>query len=533
MGVDEVVGCTLGTDSGQAMADTPSVDTFCNMQIVEEEWNAAMPNLQDFVRIPNLSVAYDPAWATNGLLEKVCDHVQTWVEAQGVKGLTVETLKDPGLSPFMIIEIPGTEGSTKAATTFVMYGHLDKQPHGPGWDADISPVGGLIKDGKLFGRGAADDGYAVYACVIAVKALQRQGIDHPRVVIIAECSEESGSPHLGHYMEKLADRIGTPSAVFCMDSLAEDYSTLWMTTSLRGVVSGSLEVSVLKDGLHSGFGGGIVPDPFRVARMLLERAEDTKTGEVLIPEMHTKVPVERQEAMKDLSDEIPRPDLQRKFAWQDGARPMNENEPLTMYRNNTWKPCMTVVGFEGLPVPERAGNVLNIKVKLQLSFRIPPLVDHNVAAQAVEKLFETDPPYGAKVTAKFVGHSANGWNCSELKPNIQLALNEAAKAYFNGKGFKSSGVGATIPLMNMLQDMFPDTSLIVTGTLGPGTNMHGPNEHLPIGYTKKVTAAIAMMMGNLKEDKASDSCEPPVKKRKAQYCFIRPDIPIGQCLCCL
>eukprot|EP00929_Paragymnodinium_shiwhaense_P062838 TRINITY_DN3138_c0_g1_i1.p1 TRINITY_DN3138_c0_g1~~TRINITY_DN3138_c0_g1_i1.p1 ORF type:complete len:551 (+),score=138.12 TRINITY_DN3138_c0_g1_i1:3-1655(+) len=522
------------------MAEAKEVDPAMTRRIVDEEWERALPNLQDFVRIPNLSTAYDPDWETNGLLDKACQHMTSWVKEQNIEGLKIETLKDPGYSPFMIIEIPGTKGSSKAATTFCMYGHLDKQPHGPGWDADIDPVGGMIRDGKLYGRGAADDGYAVYSCIIAVKALQKQGLPHPKMVIIAETSEESGSPHLGHYMEKLQDRIGTPAAVFCLDSVVENYDTMWMTTSLRGVVSGTVEVSVLKDGLHSGFGGGIVPDAFRVARMLLERAEDTQTGKVKVPEMYTKIPVERQEQMKSLAQLIPRADLNRRFAWVNGSRPMHETEPFNMYKANAWEPCMTVVGFEGLPVPQRAGNVLNAKLRLQVSFRIPPLVDQNKAAKAVEELFNKDPPYGASVTAKFVGHAAPGWNCPDFSPNLDEALQKACAAYFDGKKVASSGAGVTIPLMNMLSDMFPNSSLVCTGVLGPGTNMHGPNEHLPIEYTKKVTAAVAMTMGCLKTEQDSwpadiprpdQAREPP--RKKPRFCFTRPDLPVGQCLCCL
>eukprot|EP00930_Biecheleria_cincta_P005971 TRINITY_DN106941_c0_g1_i1.p1 TRINITY_DN106941_c0_g1~~TRINITY_DN106941_c0_g1_i1.p1 ORF type:complete len:531 (-),score=98.43 TRINITY_DN106941_c0_g1_i1:163-1713(-) len=516
------------------------MDPALNKRIVDEEWAAALPSLQDFVRIPNFSTAFDPEWKTNGLLEKACDFMQSWVLKQGIPDLKCEIMKDEGYSPFMIIEIPGTKGSSKAATTFCMYGHLDKQPHGPGWDPDIDPVGGMIRDGKLYGRGAADDGYAVYSCIIAVKALQRQGLPHPKMIIIAETSEESGSPHLGHYLEKLQDRIGTPEAVFCLDSVVENYETMWMTTSLRGVVSGTLEVSLLREGLHSGFGGGIVPDAFRVARMLLARAEDTETGRVKIPELFTKIPLERQEQMKSLAELIPRADLNRRFAWSNGAQPMNEKDPFAMYKANAWEPCMTVVGFDGLPVPERAGNVLNSKIRLQVSFRIPPLVDHQKAAKAVQELFTKDPPYGASVTAKFEGHSAPGWNCPEFSQNLDEALSAGCAAYFNGSKVKSAGGGVTIPLMNMLSDMFPNSSLVCTGVLGPGTNMHGPNEHLPIEYTKSVTAAVAMTMSCLKTARDSwpadiprpDTPRQPPKK-KPRFCFTRPDLPVGQCLCCL
>jgi len=514
-----------------------AMDAASTMKIVNEEWEAALPSLQDFVRIPNLSPNYDPDWATNGLLEKVTNHVADWVKAQKVEGCIVEVLEEAEYSPFLYVEVPATPGSDKVGTTFLMYGHLDKQPHGPGWDEGIEPTGALIKDGKLYGRGAGDDGYAVYGCIIALKALQKQGIAHPRIVILAETSEESGSCHLGHWVEKLADRIGEPNAVYCLDSGAEDYETLWMTTSLRGVVMGSLEVGVLTQGTHSGFGGGIAPDAFRVARQLLARVEDPVTGKILVPEMFTKIPVERQEQMKVLADKLGKPE--QKLSYRQGAL-SQYNEAFEQYRANTWEPCMAVVGWEGLPPLDRAGNVLHPFVKFKVSFRIPPLVDAVAAGKAVKAILEKDPPYGATVKADFgEGHVATGWNAPEPSPQLEDALSKACSLIFDGKEMGFVGVGGTIPLMNMLGEMFPDSDLLCTGVLGPGTNMHGPNEMLPIEYTKKVTACVALVMGLIQPAKSSLPEGVPVPevtrkpKTKRKFCFRQPEVPIGQCLCCL
>lgn len=229
---------------------------------------------------------------------------------------------------------------------------------------------------------------------------------------------------------------------------------------------------------------------------------------------------------------------------------------------------MTVVGFDGLPKPERAGNVLNSSVKMQISFRIPPLVDAALAAKAVKEAFEKDPPFGAKVTANFGrGHVADGWNAPESKAELTAAVDKACAAYFNGKQTGFVGVGGTIPLMNMLTQMFPDSSLLCTGVIGPGANMHGPNENLDIEYTKKVTASIAMVMGVMESaveeswpDDVPVPTDFPIRKRtdselqlrkrtgstlstrsslgtpsseKRRFCFRSPEVPIGQCACCL
>lgn len=514
------------------------MDAAANRKLVDEEWEAAIPSLQDFVRIPNLSVAFDPEWATNGLLDKAVDHMVEWVKSQNVPGCTVDKFKDDGFSPFMLAEIAATPSSGKEGITFLMYAHLDKMPHGPGWDEDIGPTSGLRRGDKIYGRGSGDDAYGVYASLIALKVLQRQGIAHPRIVIIAETCEESGSPHLGHYIEKLQHRIGSPTVVFCLDATAEDWSTMWLTSSLRGVCMGTLEVGILKTGLHSGFGSGIVPDAYRVARMLLARVEDTETGKIKLPELFTKVPVERQAQTKALASRLPTPHLIRGFAWRDGARPQHEGNPYAMYMANVWEPALTVTGIDGLPPTERGGNVLNPSVKMKLSFRLPPLVEGQTAKKAITEALEKDPPYGAHVKADFTSSVANGWNCKEFPPNLEDALQKACRANFDGREVAHAGMGGTIPLMDMLDKMFPEASLVVTGVLGPGTNMHGPNEYLPIDYTKKVTAAISMTMGTL-EPQATTSLvcgtwnPRPAKRQKPMYCFNYPEVPVGQCLCCL
>jgi len=546
--------------------ETGPVDAARNLQLVSEEWDLALPSLQQFIQIPNLTPAVDPAWASNGLLRRAADHVAAWVGAQGVAGCTVEVLEDEGLSPFLVVEIEGTKGSPKATETFLMYGHLDKQPHGKGWAAEGSepggPLSGTLREGphgqQLFGRGAADDGYAVYGCVIAAKALQRQGVDHPRMVILAECSEESGSPHLGHYVEKLSPRIGTPHTVYCLDSGCEDYTRLWMTTCLRGVVMGVLDVGVIEEGFHSGIGGGIIPDAFRIARQLLARVEDPATGCILLPELQTKIPLERQQMCKELAEQFGCPHKTKGYPWRPGAHPQDPDGALEQYLDNLWRPCMCVTGFEGLPEVALAGNVLSSGVRMKLSFRIPPLVDNNKAAQALKEVFEKDPPCGAAVRYE-VRQGADGWNAPEVKEDLEVAVATACESYFDGRHLGFTGIGGTIPLLEMLQGLFPAANLLCTGVLGPDTNMHGPNEMLPMEYTKKFTACIAMIMGIIdikpswpedvpvpdqdhsrspsprgsRSPKRSPRLSPKRVHGAPRFCFTRPDIPVGMCSCCL
>lgn len=210
-----------------------------------------------------------------------------------------------------------------------------------------------------------------------------------------------------------------------------------------------------------------------------------------------------------------------------------------MYMANSWESSLTVTGFDGLPPLDRAGNVLNPSVAMRLSIRLPPLVDEEKARLAIIEAFEKDPPYGAYVNADFKANVAAGWNCAEFSPNVEEALKKACIANFDGKELAHAGMGGTIPLLDMLSKMFPAADLVVTGVLGPGTNMHGPNEYLPIEYTKKVTAAISMTMGTLETKAKKLACspweprQPPAKKPRPTYCFNYPEVPLGMCLCCL
>ena len=198
-----------------------------------------------------------------------------------------------GRTPLIFIEVPG-----EAPGTILMYGHLDKQPEMQGWAEGTGPWVPVRKDDKLYGRGGADDGYAMFAALPALLALKEQGIAHGRAVIIIEASEESGSPDLPFYIDHLAARIGTPDLVVCLDSGCGNYEQLWLTTSLRGMVIGNLTVRVLTEGVHSGAASGIVPSSFRILRSLLSRIEDEATGRMTLPELFVEIPQDRQTQAK-------------------------------------------------------------------------------------------------------------------------------------------------------------------------------------------------------------------------------------------
>lgn len=226
----------------------------------------AIPHIEDYIRIPNLSRSYDPEWATNGLLEKAAHFLETWVKAQNLNNLEINYVQEKGRTPCLYIEIQATQKNEKKEKNILMYGHFDKQPHMTGWNEGLHPTKPVIKDGKLYGRGGADDGYAIFTAILSIKALQVQNLPHPRIQILIEGDEESGSQDLPYYLEQLKEKIGNPDLIICLDSGAMDYDRLWITCSLRGVLSGTLTVKVLTEGVHSGDASGVVPSSFRLIR---------------------------------------------------------------------------------------------------------------------------------------------------------------------------------------------------------------------------------------------------------------------------
>lgn len=453
------------------------------ISLVEETWNQSIiPNLCRYITIPCKSPAFDPNWETSGYLDQALELVQAWCLSQDIPGLTLSIERLPGRTPVLLIEIPG-----QIQQTILMYGHLDKQPEMEGWREDLSPWKPVIEHDRLYGRGGADDGYAVFSSLTAIKALQAQNIPHARCVILIETCEESGSYDLPFYLDHLEARLGEPNLVICLDSGCGNYDQFWCTTSLRGIVVGVLTVQILSEGVHSGAAGGIVPSSFRLLRQLLSRLEDEKTGLILTPELFVDIPhdrlLESEKVANALGEEV-----WSKYPWQQGAQPssLSHNELIL---NNTWRPALAYTGVDGIPRLADAGNVLRPYTALKLSVRIPPGCDPQQAVISLQKILETDPPHGAKVTFE-CQQAASGWNAPKMDEWLVKALDSASETYFH-KPVLYWGEGGTIPFMYMLGHKFPRTQFVITGVLGPHSNAHGPNEFLDIPMAKKLTCSIA------------------------------------------
>ncbi len=491
------------------MPPSTLLDTDQALAQVSAQWdNDIVRRLTDYIAIPAKSPAFDADWAAHGYIETVVRDAADWVLAQKVPGLTLEIVRltrpdGTPRTPVLFFEIESTRAD--AGQTVLMYGHLDKQPEFNGWRNDLGPWTPKYEDGKLFGRGGADDGYAVYAAIAAVQALKSQDVPHPRIVGLIETCEESGSYDLLPYIDALRapgnNRLGDVGLVVCLDSGAGNYDQLWLTTSLRGMASGTLKVEILTEGIHSGDASGLVPSSFRILRHVLDRLEDSATGRLLPASFHCEVPADRL-AQAQATATILGDELFKRFPWAHYdcggstafALPTTA-DPLQALLNRTWIPTLSVTGADGFPAMKDAGNVLRPWTAFKLSLRLPPLVDAAAAVQELKALLEDNAPYQARVTFEN-GGGATGWNAPASTAWFEQALNAASQAHF-GASCGYIGQGGTIPLMNMLSEGFPKAQMMVCGVLGPKSNAHGPNEFLHVPYARKLTAAVAQVMARM------------------------------------
>ena len=451
-----------------------------------------VPRITDYIRIPNKSPMFDKDWVAHGHMDRAVELLSGWARGKlaALPGATLEVVRVADRTPLIFIDVPALGSEARADDCVLLYGHLDKQPEMTGWNEGLGPWTPVLQGDRLYGRGGADDGYAIFGAVSALLALHAQGTPHARCVVMIEAGEESGSPDLPYYVDHLAPRIGQPSLVVCLDSGCANYDQLWLTTSLRGMTGGELKVEVLTEGVHSGDASGIVPDSFRIIRQLLARLEDAATGAIVPKQLYVEVPAERVEQARQcaaiLGDEV-----FDKFPWMGGMQPVSDDR-VELVLNRSWRPQLAVTGADGLPPVANAGNVLRPSTSLRLSVRLPPTADAERLTGVVKQLLEADPPYGCKVTFTAEASGA-GWNAPQLSDWLNKVVDQASRDAF-GAPAAYVGEGGSIPFMGMLGEKFPKAQFLITGVLGPHSNAHGPNEFLHIPTGKKVSQVVAAVV---------------------------------------
>ena len=455
-------------------------------EFVNGIWDdSIIPELCEYIKVPNKSPMFDPDWEQHGHMEKAVQMLEAWARQQPIKGMQIEVVRIEGRTPILFIDVAGDSDEV-----VLLYGHYDKQPEMVGWSDESGPWVPSIRDGKLYGRGGADDGYSTFGSLTAIRALQEQGIPHAHCVVLIEGCEESGSFDLPYYIDLLRDRIGSPDLVVCLDAECGNYDQLWCTTSLRGNLTGSLRAEVLTEGVHSGSASGIVPSSFRILRKLLSRVEDESTGQLKPEGLFVDIPKQRTDQAEKAAETLGN-SVYMKYPWAVDA-PAPDETPYELLLNNTWRPTLSITGADGLPSLVDAGNVQLPYNTLKLSFRLPPTCDGDVAAESVKATFESDPPALTNVEFE-VESTMAGWNAPPVADWLEASMNKASAAFF-GKPSMYMGTGGTIPFMGMLGEKFPDAQFLVTGLLGPSSNAHGPNEFLHIETGKRLTSCVAQVL---------------------------------------
>lgn len=464
------------------------VDAKAVQGFVDEVWgDSIVDTLEEYIRIPNKSPAFDPDWAAHGYMDEAVTLLEGWCRQHAPTAMQIEVVRLEGRTPVLYLEIDGS-----VPGNILLYGHLDKQPEMTGWEPDLGPWKPVLRGDRLYGRGGADDGYATFASLTALNALLAQGVALPRCVILIEACEESGSFDLPHYITALADRIGSPELVICLDSGCGNYDQLWCTTSLRGIVTGNLKVELISEGVHSGDASGVVASSFRVLRQLLSRLEDEASGRIKVPALEVEIPADRVEQARKAADVLGA-EIYTKYPLLPGVSPMGDD--LTeLALNRTWRPALSITGVDGLPPLGNAGNVLRPHTTVKLSLRLPPTLDARTAMAVLRPLFEDDPPYGARIVVEHL-EGASGWNAPPLSPWLEAAADRASKAFF-GRSALYLGEGGSIPFMGMLGERFPGAQFFITGVLGPHSNAHGPNEFLDLPTARRLTACVAQMIAD-------------------------------------
>ena len=347
------------------------MDSAKTRDIASGLWDSQIvPQLVDYIKIPNKSPMFDAQWAQHGYMDQAVALMETWAKAQPIAGMQVEVIRLPGRTPLIFIDIPGS-----GEDCVLLYGHLDKQPEMTGWSAHLGPWKPVIEGDRLYGRGGADDGYAIFGCLAAITALKAQQVEHSRCVVMIEACEESGSRAASpFYVDHLAARIGKPSLVVCLDSGCGNYDQLWPTTSLGAVLPAAISPSRCSTkACTPAMPPASSPRVFRItcACPLLSRLEDEVSGKVKPQELYVEIPAQRVEQAR-LTAQVLGDAIYSKFPFVDGMRPL-EFDVAELALNRTWRPALAVTGIAGIPPLDSAGNVLRPFTAGQIvAARLPP-----------------------------------------------------------------------------------------------------------------------------------------------------------------
>ena len=453
-----------------------------------------LPNLMNFIRIPNLSPLYDDDWNTNGLLLKAANLIISFAKSLELKNAEINLLQDKGYTPLIFIDIPASR--INDTRTILFYAHYDKQPHGEGWDEDKSPINPVIIDGHLYGRGSADDGYALFSILTAIKTCQDYNCPMPRICCIFEGAEESTDAHLTYYFNKLMPVLGNNIIVFIpLDSGCSDYNHLWITNSLRGFCDFEINIETLENECHYGpEASGIIAENMFLIRKIFDGILDSTNGEVKLKEFHVdKIPEIIDEQMnKEI--EVVGDDFIKNIPLYEGVSPLSTDVRQLMI-NSRWKPTCNILGIDNCPKISDNGFGINPTMKVRMSMRIPPGIDINKAIESFKTALSENTYFGAKVSLASYDFG-EGAVFANMSNKCKTILNKASLEFFENEGLFMGGAGS-IPFITYFQSKYPKSDIICTGILGNDSNEHGPNENLNIDAAKKLICVFCYFLSEI------------------------------------
>ncbi|MFP5347893.1 MAG: dipeptidase [Actinomycetes bacterium] len=435
----------------------------------ERELPQARQDLETLVRIP--SVSADPA--ARSQVQASADEVARLFRSTGVPDVQVVQADDG--HPAVLARSPAPTGTA----TVLLYAHHDVQPPGDPQDWASDPFEPVERDGRLYGRGAADDKAGIAVHLAAVRALLAQD-DGPGLglTVLVEGEEEIGSPTLPELLRQHADRLAVDALVLA-DSINWRVGVPALTTSLRGGTSVVVEVRTLQQAVHNGLYGGPVPDALTVLARLLSTLHDDE-GRVAVPGLrHGEADMEVDEA-----------DFRREAGMLDGVRLLGRGS----LASRLWsRPAISVVGIDAPPV---AGSAMNLvpQARAKVALRVAPGDDAATARDALVEHLRRNAPWGAHVTVT-AGKAVQPFAASTDGPAYAAARHAFEEAW--GVPPVAIGVGGSIDFVTTFARRFPQAEVLITGVEDPDTRAHGPNESVHLADFERAVVAETLLLGRL------------------------------------
>lgn len=413
---------------------------------VHDGFPRALAELDELVRIPSVSApGFDP-----GQVRRAAERITELLDDSGFSGIRL--LEIEGAHPAVYAEIPAPDG----APTVLLYAHYDVQPPGPDEEWETTPFDPIERDGRLLGRGTADDKCGVVMHLAAIRAF---GGDVPvGVKIFMEGEEEIGSANLGAFLQQHTDLLEADVIVIA-DAANWGVGIPALTTSLRGLVDCTIEVRTLESAVHSGMFGGAIPDAITAMSRVVASLHDDQ-GNVAVAGL-----VDSSTSDLDLSET----EFREQARTVEGLHLLGDGSLTT----RLWfKPAIAVLAIDAPPLSQAINQLVPV-ARAKVSMRIAPGQDPEAAREALVAHLEAAVPWGAEITVT-PGAIGDAF-ALDTSNDASMTFKEAFRIAY-GNDTVEMGVGGSIPFVAAFEEAYPEASILLTGVMDPTSQIHGPNE---------------------------------------------------------